>query len=69
MVIVSHDRYLLDVVADEIADLEDGRITVYPGNYSEFAFEKQARLLRQRRLLSGRSRRRSTAWSRRPIAC
>ena len=50
VVIVSHDRYLLDVVADEIADLEDGRITVYPGNYSEFAFEKQARLLRQQQL-------------------
>ena len=50
VVIVSHDRYLLDVVADEIADLEDGRITVYPGNYSEFAFEKQTRLLRQQQL-------------------
>jgi len=50
VVIVSHDRYLLDVVADEIADLEDGRITVYPGNYSEFAFEKQTRLLRQQQM-------------------
>jgi ATP-binding cassette subfamily F protein 3 len=50
VVIVSHDRYLLDVVADEIADLEDGRITVYPGNYSEFVFEKQARLLRQQQM-------------------
>ena len=50
VVIVSHDRYLLDVVADEIADLEDGRIAVYPGNYSEFAFEKQMRLLRQQQM-------------------
>ena len=50
VVIVSHDRYLLDVVADEIADMEDGRITVYGGNYSEFAFEKQTRLLRQQQL-------------------
>jgi ATP-binding cassette subfamily F protein 3 len=47
VVIVSHDRYLLDVVADEIVELEDGRLTRYPGNYSEFAFEKQQRLLRQ----------------------
>ncbi len=50
VVIVSHDRYLLDVVADEIADLEDGRISVYPGNYSEFAFEKKTRLLRQQQM-------------------
>ena len=47
VVIVSHDRYLLDVVTDEIVELEDGRLTRYPGNYSEFAFEKQQRLLRQ----------------------
>lgn len=50
VVIVSHDRYLLDLVADEIAELEDGRLTVYPGDYSEYAFEKQTRLLRQQQL-------------------
>jgi ATP-binding cassette subfamily F protein 3 len=50
VVIISHDRYLLDVVADEIAEIEDGRITLYAGNYSEFAFEKQARLLRQQQM-------------------
>ncbi len=47
VVIVSHDRYLLDVVADEIAELEDGRLTVYPGNYSEYTAEKEARLFQQ----------------------
>lgn len=47
VVIVSHDRYLLDVVADEIADLEDGRLTVYSGNYSEYAVEKEHKLLAQ----------------------
>ncbi|MBX3001496.1 MAG: ABC-F family ATP-binding cassette domain-containing protein [Caldilineaceae bacterium] len=56
VVIVSHDRYLLDVVADEIAELEDGRITVYPGNYSEFAFEKQARLLRQQQMFQAQQK-------------
>ncbi|MCW5875731.1 MAG: ABC-F family ATP-binding cassette domain-containing protein [Anaerolineales bacterium] len=47
VVIVSHDRYLLDLVADEIADLEEGRITVYPGNYSEYAAEKETRRMHQ----------------------
>lgn len=47
VVIVSHDRYLLDVVADEIAEIEAGKLTVYPGNYSEYAFEKEQRLKRQ----------------------
>jgi ATP-binding cassette subfamily F protein 3 len=56
VVIVSHDRYLLDVVADEMAELEDGRITIYPGNYSEYAFEKQARLLRQQQLFQAQQK-------------
>ena len=50
MVIVSHDRYLLDLVVDEIAELEDGQLTVYPGNYSEYAFDKKTRLLRQQQM-------------------
>ena len=50
VVIVSHDRYLLDLVVDEIAELEDGRLTSYPGTYSEYAFDKQLRLQRQQQL-------------------
>ena len=52
VVIVSHDRYLLDVVVDEIVELEDGRLTRYTGNYSEYAFEKQMRLERQNQLFN-----------------
>jgi ATP-binding cassette subfamily F protein 3 len=52
VVIVSHDRYLLDAVVDEVADLEDGRIHVYAGSYSEYAYEKRAGLLRQQQLYS-----------------
>ncbi len=47
VVIVSHDRYLLDIVAEEIDELEDGKLTNYVGNYSEYAFEKNARLQKQ----------------------
>jgi ATP-binding cassette subfamily F protein 3 len=51
VIIVSHDRYLLDQVVDEIMELEDGRLTQYPDStYSEYAIEKQLRLLRQQRL-------------------
>jgi ATP-binding cassette subfamily F protein 3 len=47
VVIVSHDRYLLDVVADEIAELEDARLILYSGNYSEYAYEKNQKLASQ----------------------
>ncbi len=56
IVIVSHDRYLLDLVADEIVELEDGRLTQYPGNYSEYAFEKRMRLLRQQQLFQAQQK-------------
>ncbi|MCB9450413.1 MAG: ABC-F family ATP-binding cassette domain-containing protein [Anaerolineaceae bacterium] len=47
VVIVSHDRYLLDEVATQIAELENGRLTVYPGNYTAYANERELRRLRQ----------------------
>ncbi len=47
VVIVSHDRYLLDVVAEQIAELEDQRLTLYSGNYSEYAYEKNQNLATQ----------------------
>ncbi|MCW5880983.1 MAG: ABC-F family ATP-binding cassette domain-containing protein [Anaerolineae bacterium] len=50
VVIISHDRYLLDVVAEEIAELEDGRVAVWPGNYSEYAFAKKQALLQQQKM-------------------
>ncbi len=36
MLVVSHDRYFLDQVAGIIYELENGRVTRYPGNYSRF---------------------------------
>jgi ATP-binding cassette, subfamily F, member 3 len=50
VVIVSHDRYLLDHVVDEIAELEAGQVRVYGGTYSEYAFEKEMRLARAQQL-------------------
>ena len=36
LLIVSHDRYFLDQVVDEIIAIEDGTITRYQGNYSYY---------------------------------
>ena len=43
VILVTHDRYLLDLVVDEIAELDGGKLAFYPGSYSEFAFEKEQR--------------------------
>ncbi len=45
--IVSHDRYFLDRVATKIVELEDGETTVFHGNYSRYAKEKEELILRQ----------------------
>ncbi len=50
VIIVSHDRYLLDETVDLIVEVEDRRLTVYQGNYSAYAVEKQLRLLRQQQM-------------------
>jgi len=47
---VSHDRYLLDETVTCIAEVEDRRLTVYQGNYSAYAVEKQLQLLRQQQM-------------------
>lgn len=50
VVLISHDRYLLDEVASRIAELENGKITIYHGNYSYYQHERQLRRLRQQQL-------------------
>ncbi len=37
VVVVSHDRYFLDRVADRIVALDEGRLTVFEGGYSAYA--------------------------------
>jgi ATP-binding cassette subfamily F protein 3 len=40
--IVSHDRYFLDKVADRVVELADGKVTEYAGNYSYYREKKAA---------------------------
>lgn len=50
VVIISHDRYLLDAAVTHIAELEDGRMTVFEGDYSSYIADKDMRLARQEEL-------------------
>src|SRR5512141_2029154 len=50
VVIISHDRYLLDACVTHIAEIEDGRITTFIGNYTEYIVDKEERLARQEEL-------------------
>jgi ATP-binding cassette subfamily F protein 3 len=48
VVLVSHNRYLLDRVVERVFEIEDGRLTQYVGNYSSFCATKMKNLLVQR---------------------
>lgn len=50
VVIISHDRYLLDEVSTQTVELAEGKITVYHGNYSYYTNEREIRRLRQQQL-------------------
>ena len=41
LLLVSHDRYLVDALATHVWAIEDNRITVYEGNYSEFIAQRE----------------------------
>ncbi len=43
LLMVTHDRYFLDKVANEIAELDNGKIYTYKGNYSYFLEKKAER--------------------------
>jgi ATP-binding cassette subfamily F protein 3 len=50
VIVVSHDRYLLDETVSEIVELAGGRLTFWPGNYSAYAVAKELALRRQEEL-------------------
>ncbi len=56
VLMISHDRYLLDGVATHIAELEDGRLSLYHGNYSAYTAERELRRLRQQQLYAAQQK-------------
>jgi ATPase subunit of ABC transporter with duplicated ATPase domains len=47
VLVVSHDRYFLDVVVTRIIELENGKPSFYGGNYTFYAQEKELRYRQQ----------------------
>ncbi len=47
VMIISHDRHLLDRTVKKIFQLEDGTIDIYHGNYSYYVEERKQRLLQR----------------------
>ncbi|MBI4803345.1 MAG: ABC-F family ATP-binding cassette domain-containing protein [Elusimicrobia bacterium] len=41
MCFISHDLYFINSLADHIAHIEEGRITMYPGNYDYFSYRQK----------------------------
>ena len=57
VIIVSHDRWLLDEVVTEIVELEAGKLKIWAGNYSWYATERELARLRQQQLFTAQQKR------------
>lgn len=40
LILISHDRSFLDNLCNKILEIEDGKITLYRGNYSDYSMQK-----------------------------
>ncbi|WP_263768351.1 ABC-F family ATPase [Propionivibrio soli] len=57
MIIISHDRHFLNQVCTHMADLDYGKITVYPGNYDDF-MEASSQARQQQQAANARAKER-----------
>ena len=64
VLIVTHDRYVLDAIATRIVELEHGKLETYEGNYGDYLEQKAERLAQAGRAESNRMNflRRERAW-------
>lgn len=57
LLVISHDRYFIDQIAEEVWELAGGQINVYHGNYSHYRDRKKQEQLREKREQEERSHR------------
>jgi ATP-binding cassette subfamily F protein 3 len=50
VVVVSHDRYLLDEVVTQIAELDRGRVRIWQGGHSAYSVAREIELIRQQQV-------------------
>jgi ATP-binding cassette subfamily F protein uup len=50
LLLITHDRHLLDGVVTRMVELEEGKLAVYEGSYSDYLLEKSDREFREARL-------------------
>ncbi|MDP2876167.1 MAG: ATP-binding cassette domain-containing protein, partial [Holophaga sp.] len=64
LLLITHDRHLLDGVVDRMLELEEGKISSYEGSYSDYLLEKSERDFREARLTEHMQNRlrREMAW-------
>ena len=67
LLLITHDRHLLDAVVTRMLELEDGLLRSYDGGYSDYLLEKSDRAFRESRLTEHMQNRlrREMAWLRR----
>ncbi|HJV49201.1 MAG TPA: ATP-binding cassette domain-containing protein, partial [Geothrix sp.] len=67
LLLITHDRHLLDAVVTRMLELEDGSLRSYEGGYSDYLLEKSDREFREARLTEHMQNRlrREMAWLRR----
>lgn len=47
LILISHDRYLLDNTINQVAELDNSHLTFYQGNYSSYVTQRELALLKQ----------------------
>jgi ATP-binding cassette subfamily F protein uup len=64
LVLVTHDRYFLDAIAQRIVELERGRLTSFPGSYAEYLAKKSEIMAQEDRVEQNRQNmlRREREW-------
>ena len=64
VLLVTHDRYVLDAVAERVLELEQGALREFAGSYSDYLEQKELQLAHQERAEQNRQNRlrRERAW-------